>query len=83
MISPPCERDQCPSTQTRHYPVKLLQKGSYMKWRHHDNSQTKWNVVEERKHSPIAGSFLLKIIVYYARRAHLEAINSRALLRSF
>lgn len=83
MISPLCECDQRQSTQTQHYAVKLPQKGSYMKTWHHNNSKTKWNVVKELQHGTIACSFLLKIIIYYTHQAHLEAINSRALLRSF
>lgn len=83
MISPLCEHDQRRSTQIQHYPVKAPQKRSFMKTWHHNNSKTKWNVVEELQHSTIARSCLLKIIVYYAHRAYLEAINSRALLRSF
>lgn len=44
MTSPPCERDQRRSTQTEHYPVKLPQKGSYMRMWPRNNSRTKWNV---------------------------------------
>lgn len=44
MTSPRVSAISADPPQTEHYPVKLPQKGSYMRMWPRNNSRTKWNV---------------------------------------